>query len=56
MPFVSKVNPNLEDYATEKAIGGLFTLVGQEEEKIRKDPVARSTELMQKVFNKNNWK
>ncbi len=56
IPFIEKMNPNLDEYATTKAIDGLFTLVGQEEEKIRKDPVARTTDLMQKVFNKDNWK
>ncbi|GAA0891198.1 DUF4197 domain-containing protein [Fulvivirga kasyanovii] len=50
IPFVDKVNPDLDDYATDKAIEGLFYLVAQEEEKIRKDPVARTTELLKKVF------
>ena len=50
IPFVEKVNPDLDDYATDKAIEGLFYLVAQEEEKIRKDPVARTTELLKKVF------
>ena len=56
IPFIKKVNPNLEDYATEKAISGLFTLVEKEEEKIRKDPMERTSDLMRKVFNKDNWK
>ncbi len=50
IPFVKKVNPNLDDYATEKAIDGLFYLVGEEEKKIRKDPMKRTTELLKKVF------
>lgn len=50
IPFVEKVSPDLDDYATDKAIEGLFYLVAQEEEKIRKDPVARTTELLKKVF------
>lgn len=45
-----KVNPDLNQYVTERAIAGLFTLVEQEENKIRKDPAARVTELLQKVF------
>ena len=53
IPFVKPVNPELEQYATEKAIEGLFTLVAEEETRIRKDPVARTTELLQKVFGSN---
>lgn len=45
-----KVNPNLEDYITEKAIDGLFILIAQEEMKIRKDPAARVTDILKKVF------
>lgn len=45
-----KVNPNLEEYVTERAINGLFTLIAAEEQQIRKDPVARVTDLLRKVF------
>lgn len=45
-----KINPDLNDYVLTKAIGGLFTLVEQEENKIRKDPMARVTELLKTVF------
>ncbi|UTW63670.1 DUF4197 domain-containing protein [bacterium SCSIO 12741] len=50
VPFVKKVNPDLEDYVTKKAIDGLFVLVAQEEQKIRKDPAARVTDILKKVF------
>ncbi len=50
IPLVQKVNPDLNDYTTRKAIEGLFFLVAKEEEKIRRDPGARVTELMRKVF------
>lgn len=50
IPFVKKMNPDLAEYVTEKAIGGLFVMVALEEEKIREDPMARTTELLQKVF------
>jgi len=50
IPFVEKVNPDLDDYATKKAMEGLFLLIEKEEEKIRKDPVARATELLKRVF------
>jgi hypothetical protein len=50
IPLVKKMNPDLEDYTTRKAINGLFYLVGKEEEKIRANPGARVTELLKKVF------
>jgi hypothetical protein len=50
IPLVEKVNPNLDDYATDKAIEGLFTMIAKEEKNIRKDPVARTTELLKRVF------
>ena len=53
IPFVQKMNPDLEEYVTGKALEGLFYLVAQEELKIRKDPVARVTELLKKVFGNN---
>jgi hypothetical protein len=50
IPLVEKVNPNLDEYATEKALQGLFTLVRQEEANIRENPAMRSTNLLKKVF------
>lgn len=44
------LNPDLNAYITERAIEGLFKLVEIEENKIRKDPAARVTEILQKVF------
>jgi hypothetical protein len=52
LPMVSKVNPNLENYVTDKAIEGLFKLIAEEEIKIRKDPAAQVTDLLKKVFGK----
>ncbi len=46
-----KINPDLDAYVTQLAIQGLFKLVEKEENKIRKDPNARVTELLLKVFN-----
>jgi hypothetical protein len=54
VPLVQKVNPDLDDYATQKAIDGLFILVAQEEANIRENPVARTTELLRRVFTKEN--
>jgi hypothetical protein len=45
-----KVNPDLSAYVTEKSLSGIFHQVGLEEQKIRKDPVARTTDLLKKVF------
>jgi hypothetical protein len=50
IPFVSKVNPNLNEYATDMAIQGLFTMIAKEEKSIRQDPAARTSELLKKVF------
>lgn len=45
-----KVNTDLAAYVTEKALFGIFHQVAQEEMKIRKDPAARTTEILKKVF------
>lgn len=50
LPLVQKVNPDLEDYATEKAMEGLFLMIAKEEKNIRENPLARTTELLKKVF------
>ena len=50
IPLVKKVDADLDSYATSETIDGLFYLVGQEEAKIRKDPLKRTTELLRKVF------
>lgn len=45
-----KLNPDLNQYVTEKAIAGLFHMVEIEENKIRKDPMARVSDILKKVF------
>lgn len=45
-----QINPDLNQYVTTKGIDGLFTMVEQEEAKIRKDPAAQVTNLLKKVF------
>lgn len=50
LPGVKKQNPDLDDYVTNKAIVGLMVLIADEEIKIRKDPAARVSELLKKVF------
>jgi hypothetical protein len=51
LPMVEKRNPDLVDYATQKTMDGLFTLIGKEELKIREDPAARTSDILVKVFN-----
>ncbi len=50
IPFVTKVNPDLTSYVTQKAIEGLFVMIAKEELAIRKDPAARTTDILRKVF------
>ena len=45
-----KLDPDLDAYITQKAIDGLFYLVEIEENKIRKDPLARVSDILVKVF------
>lgn len=51
LPFTMEPALNLSDYVTERALNGLFTVLGEEERKIRSDPAARTTELLQRVFS-----
>lgn len=50
VPFVKKVNTDLINYVTEKALSGLFFEIAQEEVAIRKNPVERTSALLKKVF------
>jgi hypothetical protein len=47
---MKKVNTDLSAYVTDKALGGLFYQVALEEQKIRKDPAARVSDILKKVF------
>jgi len=50
IPFTSKTSVDIEEYVTTQAMDGLFTMVGQEEQKIRTDPVAQTTNLLKSIF------
>lgn len=50
IPLVTKVETDLAKYTTEKALTGLFLKLQDEEKKIRTNPAARVTDLLQKVF------
>lgn len=52
IPFMKSESLDLDHHVTAKAIDGLFTMVGQEEKKIRTDPAARVTDLLKTVFGK----
>ncbi len=54
IPFVQDVNPNLDEYATDKAMEGLFILIANEEKAIRQNPAARTTYLLKRVFRAQN--
>jgi len=47
----SDVNTDLNAFVTERAIQGLFQLIEKEEKNIRKDPLARATDILKKVFS-----
>jgi hypothetical protein len=50
IPLVTKVETDLVKYTTGKALDGLFLKLAGEEKKIRTNPAARVTDLLQKVF------
>jgi len=50
LPFLPDVQTDLTGYTLEKGLDGLFHVVAQEEARIRKDPAARTTELLRQVF------
>lgn len=41
---------DLDNYVTNKALDGLYLMIAAEEKRIRQDPVARTTELLRRVF------
>lgn len=56
IPFIKKVNPDLNDYVTQQALKGLFSMVEKKEIGIRKNVSERTTDLMKKVFAKQDNK
>ena len=48
--LLAKQAPDLDDYVTRKALDGLFLKIAEQEKQIRENPVARTTDLLQKVF------
>jgi hypothetical protein len=54
IPFVDKVNPNLADHVTNKALDGLYALIEEKEKGIRTDISQRTSDLLRKVFAKQD--
>jgi hypothetical protein len=52
IPFMKSPSLDVTQYVVSKALDGLFYTLGQEEKKIREDPVARTTTLLKEVFGK----
>ncbi len=50
LPLARKPSLDLRAHVTDRAVAGLFTVLAQEEARIRQDPAARTTELLRKVF------
>lgn len=53
LPFVPDVKTNLSDHVLEKGLDGVFLYLAKEEAAIRADPLARTTDILKKVFSKN---
>lgn len=56
IPFINKVNPDLNDYVTQEALKGLFAMVEKKEKGIRHNVSERKTDLLKKVFAKQDNK
>ena len=50
VPLVSKINPDLNDYVTNKALEGVFKMIAIEEKNIRTDLQSRTSTVLKKVF------
>jgi hypothetical protein len=48
--LVKKEDANIEQYVSTKALDGLFLMIGEEERKIRKDPIGTGSAILKKVF------
>lgn len=50
VPMVQKVNPDLTDYVTNKALEGVYKMIAVEEKEIRTNISARTSDLLKRVF------
>ena len=54
IPLIEKADPDLDDYVTQQALNGLFSMVEKEENNIRHNLAARTTDLLKRVFAKQD--
>ena len=54
IPLIKKVNPSLDEYVTTQALNGLFTMVADKELSIRSNTGERVTDLLRRVFAKQD--
>ncbi len=54
IPLVEKANPDLDDYVTKQALAGLFSMVEKKELEIRTNIASRTTDLLKRVFAKQD--
>ncbi len=50
--LVKGEDANIQQYVTRRALDGLFTMIGEEERKIRADPVQTGSAILKKVFGR----
>lgn len=49
--YIDPDDYDIDRYVTQKTVDGIFHLIAEEEKKIRRDPVARTTDLLKQVFS-----
>ena len=50
MGLLKQEDASIDQYVTRKALDGLYLVIGEEEQKIRRDPVGTGSAILQKVF------
>lgn len=50
IPFINKVNPDITDYVTTKALDGVFKMIAVEEKNIREKITSRNSDVLKSVF------
>lgn len=50
MGVLTETQSTVEGYVTQRALDGLFYMIGEEEKAIRRDPVGAGSKIIQKVF------
>jgi hypothetical protein len=54
IPLVRPVQFDVQAYVVDRTLDGMFTTLASEEQRIREDPIARTTQLLQRVFGRRN--